>query len=314
MGKMASIVITADGGNDELIWRSVYDNCLGEVEVVVPPSRECIVYKDGLMLETLQPGRHTINVPHLKGVFIKKITDSPFECRAYFVKKGGVQRVDWGTPSRMKIIDPFCNYPISIGAHGSFNVTISNSRKFVAKLVGDNKSFDTEKLCDELSFAFLGEIKGLLATAMTKRGINSYDLYANLPVLSKEIGAMVRDMFDEYGVFVDKFVISDIFIPDEDRAELEQIMKKKRLLEMQESSFKEERDFAQSAAAKEADMTYKLAQLDASVAGKVAESIGRMGQGVVKPTASQGVLHCPGCNNVVRNTDSFCPKCGTKLK
>ena len=34
MGKIVSVVITADGENDELIWRSVYDNCLGEVEVV----------------------------------------------------------------------------------------------------------------------------------------------------------------------------------------------------------------------------------------------------------------------------------------
>ena len=216
----------------------------------------------------------------------------------------------------MKIIDPFCNYPISIGAHGSFNVTINNSRKFVAKLVGDNKSFDTEKLCEELSFAFVGEIKGLLATAMTQRGINSYEIYANLPVLSKEIGTMVRDMFDEYGVYVDKFVIADVFIPEEDRKELEQIMKKKRLLEMQESSFKEERDIAQGNAAQKADMAYKMAQLDADVAGKVAESMGKMNAKTIVNNngVAMGVVRCPQCGNIVRDADRFCSSCGCQVR
>lgn len=311
MARIPKVVIYANGSNDELIWKVINPNCIGETEVVVPETRECIIYKDGQMLETLSPGKHTINVPKYKGAGVfRKIVDESFECKAYFVKKGGMKRVDWGTPNRMKIIDPFCQYPISIGLHGSFNVTINNSRKFVAKLVGDNESFDTEKLMDELSFAFVAEVKGLLANAMTNKGIGSYDLDANLSVISREIGEYVRNMFDEYGVYVDKFVIASAYIPEDERTELETIMKKRKLLEMQESSFKEERVAAQKEFLQQADFAYKLATLTANKGKSVAPAANVSAQ---QPTAPPKAQYCRNCGAELRGGDRFCSKCGTKL-
>lgn len=310
MAKVEKIVIRAEGNNDELIWKVIYPNCIGEVDVIVPETRECIVYKDGQMLETMLAGRHSINVPNYNrgiGVF-RKIIDEPFECKVYFVKKGGIKRVDWGTPTRMKIIDPFCEYPISIGLNGSFNVTINNSRKFVSKLVGDNVSFDTDRLMDELSFAFVGEVKGLLARAMRDNNVGSYDLDANLSLLSREIGGYVRDMFDEYGVYVDKFVISSAYIPEEDRAELEQIMKQKSLLKAQDMSFKEHRAEQSKETDRAADIAYKFASLNADVAKEVAANKGKEKTTVVV----QGGF-CPQCGASVHNGDAFCGKCGIKL-
>lgn len=311
MANITKVTIYPKGNNDELIWKVIKSDCIGETEVVVPESRECILYKDGQMLETLQPGKHTVNVPEYKGVGpFRKIVSEPFECKAYFVKKGGMKRVDWGTPNRMKIIDPFCQYPISIGLHGSFNVTINNSRKFVAKLVGDNESFDTERLMDELSFAFVSEVKGLLANAMKSNGIGSYDIDANLPVLSREIGNYVRNMFDEYGVYVDKFVIAAAYIPDEERAELEQLMKKRRLLEMQQDNvFTTEKAARMEEYRQQADTAYRFASLDADVAKEVAASINRAAQ----PVQSGQVSFCARCGNVIHNGDLFCPKCGAKI-
>ena len=316
MGKAEKIVISANGENNELIWKVVYKNCIGETDVVVPESRECIIYKDGKMLETFQPGRHTVNVPTYKGVFSKKIVDEPFECKAYFVKKGGVKRVDWGTPNRMKIIDPFCQYPISMGVHGSFNVTVSNSRKFVAKLVGDNSTFDTETLSEELSFAFVNEVKGYLAKAMTTKGIGSYDLDANLPEISKEIESYVRNMFDDYGILVDKFVIASVFIPEEERAELEKILKQKRLNELTETSFKEQRT-AEREKEKDINNLVKFAVMssmtnsfqdckkNANVVSPVKQSVQSVGTNLTRYCVQCGVRLPANC--------VFCPNCGRKV-
>ncbi len=315
MAKMTKITIYPHGNNDELIWKEVQHDCTEELEVVVPESRECILYKDGQMLETLQPGKHTVNVPEFKGVGpFRKIVNEPVEYKAYFVKKGGMKRVDWGTPSRMKIIDPFCQYPISMGLNGSFNVTINNSRKFVAKLVGDNDSFNTDKLLDELSFAFVGEVKGLLASAMKNQGIGSYDIDANLPVLNREIGKYVRDMFDEYGVYVDRFVIASVFIPESERAELEQLMKKRKLLEMQNDGlFVAERNARQAEFQQQADTAYRFAALDADVTKGVAASVAGAAGAAHTTHVVQQVRKCGICGTLVDENAVFCPKCGRRL-
>ena len=222
--------------------------------------------------------------------------------------------MDWGTPSRMKIIDPFCQYPISMGLNGSFNVTINNSRKFVAKLVGDNDSFNTDKLLDELSFAFVGEVKGLLASAMKNQGIGSYDIDANLPVLNREIGKYVRDMFDEYGVYVDRFVIASVFIPESERAELEQLMKKRKLLEMQNDGlFVAERNARQAEFQQQADTAYRFAALDADVTKGVAASVAGAAGAAHTTHVVQQVRKCGICGTLVDENAVFCPKCGRRL-
>ena len=53
----------------------------------------------------------------------------------------------WGTPEKIRFIDPLTGTPLDIGASGAMNLEVSNSRKLLLKLVGTMRgiSWDDEK-------------------------------------------------------------------------------------------------------------------------------------------------------------------------
>ena len=44
--------------------------------------------------------------------------------------------IKWGTPDKIRFIDPLTSAPLEIGASGELNLQVKDSRKLLIKLVG----------------------------------------------------------------------------------------------------------------------------------------------------------------------------------
>lgn len=298
-------IIDFEGPNEQLVWQSKIQQCVGETEVIVPFSHEVVFIKDGEMLDTMGPGKHTLNVPQTTRGFLglgKKIVSEPFKCQVFFVNKTVTLVIPWGTPNQLKLMDPFLEYPVSLGAHGSFDISISNSRKFVSKVVGNTIGLTTVGLQEFFADKMVMRVKDILANAMVTSKINFYELGTRLVVISDAIRDSVRKIFDDYGVEITAFSINDIKIPDSDLRELEAIMKKKKLLELKETSFSKERENAQDAAKMFVDASVRIAEAAIEKENKTAPQ--------APPVYGR---YCPKCGTQVAPDAMFCNHCGSRV-
>ena len=235
----------------------------GRVTLVVPFAHEVIVIKDGEMLETLTGGKHVLNdvEPPKKTLFgTKKFISEPHDYQVFYVNNNVTLLCKWGTPNQMKIFDPFLKIPVSVGAFGTFDISVLNSRKFMLKLVGNVEGLTTEGLRKFFADKLVMRVKDVLANAMVTSGINFYELPTKLVAISEAILASIRNIFEDYGVEIVNFSINHIQIPESDTRALEDIIKKKRILEMQDKSFKSEDEARQEAYKLHADTVVKLAE------------------------------------------------------
>ncbi|MGN0771514.1 MAG: SPFH domain-containing protein [Christensenellales bacterium] len=307
--ELPKIIIDYEGPNEQLVWQSQIQQCIGETEVIVPFSHEVIFIKDGEMLDTMMPGKHTLNVPTVTKGFLgigKKIVSEPFKCQVFFVNKTVTLVVPWGTPNQMKLMDPFLEYPVSVGAHGSFDITISNSRKFVSKVVGNTAGVTTEGLQRFFADKMIMRVKDVIANAMVTSKINFYELNTRLLTICDVILDSVRKMFDDYGVEITAFTLNEVKIPDSDLRELESILKQKKLLGLKETSFSKERAAKQETTKMIVDASVRLAEAAIDAEGKK--------QQVIINNNAQAGKYCPKCGTKVAPDAMFCNNCGNRLQ
>lgn len=61
--------------------------------------------------------------------------------------------IKWGTPDKIRFIDPLTSAPLEIGASGELNLQVKDSRKLLIKLVGTQSgiAWGTGKALQNLS-------------------------------------------------------------------------------------------------------------------------------------------------------------------
>lgn len=304
--KFTKTIIDYEGPNNVTVWQHTFRECVGETEVLVPFSHEVIFIKDGEMLETMTGGKHVINVPEIKrGLFSSKIVSEPFKSQIFYVNKSVPIQIRWGTQNPMKLIDPFLKYPISVGASGIFEITVLNSRKFLMKMVGNTQGITVDGISAFFAEKMDVRIKDVFANAIITSGINCYELNARQLEICEAIKATVKNMFLDYGIEISDFTINAIKIPESDTRQLEEIMKRKRLLEMQDSSYKQEREKQSQSLKFMTDAAVKLAEIDAK---KEANS-----KSTVVIVGGNAARYCPACGAKADAGAVFCNKCGTKI-
>lgn len=268
MAKQTITTIRYEADDQQIVWQSKIEKCVGETEVIVPDACEVVFVKDGIKLETMMPGRHTLNIPEKKGLFkkmaekMKGVEDKGFDCKVYFVNKSCVMPIKWGTPNKLKLIDPILEYPINVGANGTFTIAVKETRKFIDKMAAKGKTITPELLHEQFSSELLLHIEDILANAMTNSKISYLDLSANKLAISKVITQSIQGIFDNVGVEVESFALSQVIIAESEIKEYEQILKNKKLLEMRGSSFDKEEQKKANNAKFAADVAIKSAEIN----------------------------------------------------
>lgn len=214
-------VIKYEGGSDDFIWKHPREDFNLGSQLIVHESQEAIFFKDGQALDIFGPGRytlHTQNIP-LIGSVVKLVTngDSPFHCEVYFVNKTEQIGIQWGTDSQVNYLDPnFNNYPFPVGASGSMNLRVADSRKLLVKVVGTSSHLTRSELALLLKGPMMAKIKSYLPSVLGERKIPIFDIDQHMAEFSEDLKARLIDECADYGVEMVKFWINAFVKPESD--------------------------------------------------------------------------------------------------
>ena len=227
-------VIKWEANNDIFVWKHpIEDFNLGS-QLIVHQTQEALFFRDGRALDLFGAGRYTLqtqNIPLLESIYKLPInTDNALHTEVYFINKTVQTGIKWGTPSRVRIMEPTSNIPIEIGARGSFNLEVADSRKLILRLVGTTSSFghsdvndggeaySVEYMRGKFADLIAMNVTSLLARVITDNKLNVLTIDTMKPEISRILGNAVNEGLMEYGlrIPVGQFYVTDIMTPDDD--------------------------------------------------------------------------------------------------
>lgn len=218
----------------EVIKKSKEDNCIVSrykkrnfntgSKLIVNESQEALFFSLGKALDLFGPGKYTLetgNIPLLKSLInIPTGGKSAFTCDVYFIDKS-IQNFKWGTATKLEFLEPIYNFPIKIGACGEIRFQVDDSRKLITKLVGIKKSFDNESLDDFFTSQILVKVKSYLTNLIKEEKICIFEIDGKLEEISETLKNKLIDDFDEFGIKLEKFFVTNIAKPEDDKQYLE---------------------------------------------------------------------------------------------
>lgn len=215
-------VIKYEGPNDIFVWKHPIEDFNTGTQLIVHESQEAIFFLNGQALDLFTAGRYTLesqNMP-LIGKFFNRVTgdQTPFHCEVYFINKTEQMAIKWGTDSKVEYIEPTYNFPIQIGASGEMNLRAEDSRKLLVKIVGTENGITQQGLALRFRAFLMTRLKTYLATLIREQGINIFQIDQHLTEISEYMQAKLRPDFSDYGVALERFFVTVIVKPEEDRS------------------------------------------------------------------------------------------------
>lgn len=221
-------VIKYEGDNSTFIWKHPVEDFNTFTQLIVNESQEAIFFMNGQALDLFGPGRYTLdtqNIP-LLGNFINKFTggETMFHCQVYFINKTVHMGVKWGTPSKVRFIEPTLGLPVEIGACGEMNLMVADARKLLVKIVGtmsgiawnDNSANFAKSLKDSFRPLVFNAVKRHLPTCIKAQSIDILEIDEHLEELSEGLRNNILAGFEEYGLTIPQFYITEILLPEDD--------------------------------------------------------------------------------------------------
>lgn len=214
-------VIKYEGDNSTFVWKHPCEDFNTQSQLIVHESQEALFYKNGQALDLFPPGRHTLhtqNIPLLSKI-INIPTDgkTPFHCEVYFINKTEQMAINWGV-GNVNFLDPTANnYAFEIGASGEMSLKVSDSRKLITNLVGTEKVLDQNTLKRYFKVPITMHIKTMLPGLLQERNLSIFEVESSLTELSDIMRVRISQEMADYGVALEKFWISTIIKPKEDK-------------------------------------------------------------------------------------------------
>jgi membrane protease subunit (stomatin/prohibitin family) len=215
-------VIKYEGDNATFIWKHPTEDFNTGTQLIVHESQEAVFFLNGQALDLFGPGRHTLetqNLPLIGKLFSKPTGDeTPFHCEVYFINKTEQMAIKWGTDSKLEYVEPTYNFPIQIGASGEMSLRVDDSRKLLVYIVGTEKGIIQQSLIQKFRAFLLTRIKNHLAAFIKSEKINIFEIDEQLLKISEALHKGFTPDFRDYGVALERFFITTIVKPEEDRA------------------------------------------------------------------------------------------------
>lgn len=191
-------------------------------KLTVRESQVAVFVNEGQVADVYGPGMYTLtteNMPimtTLKGW--KYGFNSPFKAEVYFVNTRVFTDQKWGTPNPIMMRDVEFG-PVRIRAFGNYTFNISDAGKFVTQIVGTDGLFTVDEIGGQLRNIIITRFSDALAEA----NIPVLDMARKYDDVSQLIQDKIKPEFEEYGLNLSKFLISNITLPEE----VEKVMDKR---------------------------------------------------------------------------------------
>lgn len=220
-------IIKYEGDNDTFIWKHPIEDFNYGSQLIVHESQEAVFFKDGQALDLFGPGRYTIEtqqLPLLEKVYaLPTDTEGTFHSEVYFINKTVQMAIKWGTPEKVRFIDPLTGTPLQLGASGEMNVQVSNARKLLVKLVGTTNGIawgEGAGLTKSLQASFrpliTSAVKTNLSAVIKNEAIDLLEIDEKLDIISESLRKAILPGFEEYGLTIPQFYVTNVVLPEDD--------------------------------------------------------------------------------------------------
>ena len=223
MGKVPETidVIKYEGDNTTFVWKHPCEDFYSMTQLIVHESQEAIFFMNGQALDLFGPGRYTLetqNIPKITKLFHRVVGDTtPFHAEVYFVNKVEQMAIKWGTDSKIQYLEPTYGFPISIGASGEMSLRVEDSRKLLIKLVGTESYLNQQKLVLFFRMFLMSRVKSYIARVLKDNAINIFEIDENLVLFSNALKTLLVPDFENYGVALEQFFVTNVVRPDGER-------------------------------------------------------------------------------------------------
>jgi len=266
-------IIKYEGDNSTFIWKHPCEDFNSLTQLIVHESQEAIFFMNGQALDLFGPGRYTLetqNVP-MVGKLLNRTTggDTPFHCEVYFINKTEQMAVKWGTDSKVQYLDPTYGFPISLGASGEMSLRAENSRKLLLKLVGTENFLGQQKLVSLFRAFLMTKVKTYIAQVMRSHAINIFEVDERLGEFSEALHKLLIPDFEDYGLSLERFFVTNIVKPDGDR----------QYEKFKELHFRQYADIAEAKLRQQTDLIYAQTEAQKTVIASQAMATKRAQEG-----------------------------------
>ena len=221
-------IIKYEGDNSTFVWKHPCEDFNSLTQLIVHESQEAVFFMNGQALDLFGAGRYTLetqNIPKLGKLLNRTTSDNtPFHCEVYFINKTVQMAMKWGTDSKVRYIDPDSGVPLELGASGSLNMQVADSRKLLIKLVGTMTgiAWDSERdgFTKSIQSAFRPVIstavKTTLSSVIKALQINILEVDEHLNEIASELHKKISPEFEEYGLSIPQFYLTTVVLPEDD--------------------------------------------------------------------------------------------------
>ena len=349
---MEANIIKYEGDNTTFIWKHPVEDFNTGSQLIVHESQQALFFANGQALDLFGPGRHTLqsqNIPLIRKMFALPFgKETPFHAEVYFINLTDQMAIKWGTDSKVEYIDPKYGFPLKIGASGEMTLRAEDARKLVVRLVGTEPSLTQAGLTQKFRGILMSKLKTYLATIIRQEQIDIFAIDEHLTSMSVDLQKLLTPDYDEYGLALERFVVTTIVKPEDDsnyqrfrnlhfrqyadvaEAQLkqqvgvidQQTSAKRMVIEaeglarkrqLEGYTYQQERGFdvAEGIAHNQAIGQMSNLGIGLGMMGGVSQLVGEtMGN-----TMKNSVLDkCPSCGAPVSPNARFCPSCGASLQ
>lgn len=222
--------IKYEGDNDTLVFKHPVEDFKNGSQLIVHASQEALFFRDGQALDLFEEGRYVLEtetLPIMEKLY-KLPADgiTPFHSEVYFINKTVQMGIKWGTPDRVSFIDPETGVPLKLGARGTLNYQVTDSKRLLLKLVGTTSGLSRQDLTGEgngyIKDYFMSlirtSVKASLANAITSENIDILQIDQHLLRLSERLRELVSTSFEEFGITIVNMLVEQVILPEEDRS------------------------------------------------------------------------------------------------
>lgn len=320
-------VIKYNGGPDVLAWKYPSEELGTWSQLIVNESQEAVLVKGGQVFDVFGAGRHTLstaNIPLLRHVVNLPFGGrSPFTAEVWYINKAYNLDVRWGTPTPIQLQDPKFSVFVPVRANGTFGIRVSDSKKFLVKLVATLPSFDQNSLCRYFRGLYVSQIKDAVSTYLTEKRINILEVNAHLNELSASLQSSIAPGMLPYGVELVSCFVNDISVPEDDETvrQLKAALAKRAEMDVVGYNYQQERTFdvLESAAKNEStgSSSFMGAGMGLGMGLGTAKAFGTafsdLANGLDASGQSSSTVKCPNCGNAAPASAKFCSECGHAL-
>lgn len=295
-----------------------------KTQLIVTESQEAVLVKEGLFYGPIGPGRHTLetkNFPFLTKLATALTTNakSPYTAEIWFLQKSVPLDLKWGTSDPVLVEDPKYHIAIPLRAFGQYGLVISDSCRFLARLMGRLPAFTEKTLASYFRGVIVTRVKDTISTVLAGENCSLLQIGAKLNEISTALEHGIGEDLAEYGVELRLFMVNSISVDDTDPSvvQLKKALAKKAEMDILGYSYQQERSFdaLQAAATNEGNAGAMMgAGMGLGMGVGVGTPMGNAMSAIVRNINTSVAKYCVNCGVELPSDARFCPACGTKTE